>query len=83
MTVFEVFQLCAEDSLKEYFGDIFNLADMAKGLTMWIYIFDIMFGGGTKGHHGLAAILNFFLFFKIFSGMNQFKNYRILFRLVK
>lgn len=48
---------------------------------MWIYYNTN--GNRTKGHHGLAAALNFLLFFKIFTGMIQFRDYRVLFRLVK
>jgi hypothetical protein len=72
-----------KDSLVDYFKDIFNLADIAKSGSMWLYIFFILFGNGSKGHHGLAAFLNFFLFSKIFTGLNQYRRVRILFRLVK
>jgi hypothetical protein len=39
MTAFEVGQLMTKESLYEYFSDIFNLADIAKGGSMWLYIF--------------------------------------------
>lgn len=65
ITVFEGYQLQSKDSLREYFSDPFNLVDIAKIGSMWIYIFHIIFGT-TKGSHGLAAILNFFLFLKNF-----------------
>jgi hypothetical protein len=50
---------------------------------MWYYTYGIMAGTGSGGHHGLAAVLNFFLFFKIFLGLSQFRQFRVLFTLVK
>lgn len=50
---------------------------------MWLYVFFILTGKGSKGHHGLAAFLNFMLFFKIFAGLSQYRQFRVLFTLVK
>lgn len=82
-TLSEAFQASTNDSVSEYIFDLFNLADMAKTIFIWKFIYCNATGNGSKGHHGLASVLNFLLFFKISTGMNQFKDFRIIFRLVK
>lgn len=83
LTTFEVIQLATKDKIVTYFQDIFNLCDIAKYASMWYYNLAIMSGHGSQGHHGLAAFLNFFLFFKIFLVLSQFRQFRVLFTLVK
>ena len=88
-TIFEVVQFATQDDKMSYFYDIFNLTDITKYISMWYYIFLIVTfnsaipGTGVSGHNGLAAYLNFFLFFKIFLGLVQFRQFRVLFTLVK
>jgi hypothetical protein len=83
LTFFEVVQFATKEDKKSYFYDIFNLTDITKYISLWFYIFLIVTGKGVAGHHGLAACLNFFLFFKIFLGLSQFRQFRVLFTLVK
>ena len=59
------------------------MADLSKTICIWKFIFCNITGNGSKGHHGLAAVTNFLMFFKITNSMNQFKQFRIIFRLVK
>lgn len=54
----------------DYVKDIWNINDIAKTLTMWVFIVHSLVGNGIKGHHLLASSLNFLLFVKIFHGLN-------------
>lgn len=47
LTFFELVQIATKDSLITYFQDIFNLCDVVKYTSMWMYIFTILSGHGA------------------------------------
>jgi hypothetical protein len=67
---------------EDYIKDIWNLCDVLKTGIMWTFV-TIKLVNHDEIYQKLSSSLNFLLFFKLFLGLNQIQDIRILFRLVK
>ena len=69
-------------NIKSYLLDIWNVSDMMKCGAIWYYVIDMFQSKDTHNSPKMTASLNFLMFFKVFQGLSQIRQFRFLIKLV-